>query len=66
MRLLKKKRLNRRLWILQVVFIVLFLLLLQRLWDLQVINGKSYADGYELEISRKVTDPNTRERMVNI
>ena len=44
----------------QIVFIALFLILIYRLWDLQIVNGQKYADDFELKITRTVRDSSTR------
>lgn len=49
-----------RIGILQVVFAALLVLLLYRLWDLQIVNGEKYAQDYELKITRTIRDKNTR------
>lgn len=46
--------------ILQIIFAVLFLILLHRLFELQIVNGQKYADDFELRITRTVRDHNTR------
>lgn len=56
----KQKNPNQRLWVLQAVFVILSLLLLHRLWKLQIVGGQAYADHYELKISRTVTEKNVR------
>lgn len=54
------KRQNRRLLLLQAVFVFLFVFLLYRLWQIQIVDGLAYADGYELKITRTVKDNSTR------
>lgn len=49
-----------RLWLLQMILIVLCALLLYRLWVLQIVNGEQYAMDYELKITRTVRESNTR------
>lgn len=49
-----------RIFILQFAFAVLLLLLLYRLWDLQIVNGEKYVQDYELKITRTIRDKNTR------
>ena len=49
-----------RILIMQVLFIILFVFVLHRLWQLQIVNGKKYAEDFELKISRTVTDKSTR------
>lgn len=49
-----------RIMIMQVLFIILFVFVLHRLWQLQIVNGKKYAEDFELKISRTVTDKSTR------
>lgn len=55
-----KRRQNRRLFILQIVFVLMFGILLRRLWDLQIINGQKYADEFELRITKTIRDGNLR------
>ena len=49
-----------RIFTMQIVFIALFLILIYRLWDLQIVNGQKYADDFELKITRTVRDSSTR------
>ncbi|MDE6365469.1 MAG: peptidase [Lachnospiraceae bacterium] len=49
-----------RIGILQMVFAALLVLLLYRLWDLQIVNGEKYAQDYELKITRTIRDKSTR------
>lgn len=49
-----------RVFTMQIVFIALFLILIYRLWDLQIVNGQKYADDFELKITRTVRDSSTR------
>lgn len=51
---------NKRYIIMQIVFAVLFSILLRRLFDLQIVNGQKYAEEFELQITRTVKDRNTR------
>lgn len=51
---------NVRGYILQIVFIVLFSILLHRLFDLQIVNGQKYAEDFVLQTTRTVKDYNTR------
>ena len=51
---------NTRLFILLMVFVILFSVLLRRLWILQIVNGQMYADTYELKITRTIREPNAR------
>lgn len=55
-----KKEKNIRCFTLQIIFIVLFSILLHRLFELQIVNGQKYADNFELQITRTVRDHNTR------
>lgn len=49
-----------RLTIFQILLVILFLVLIQRVWKLQIIDGKSYADNYELQITKELTEASTR------
>lgn len=49
-----------RLFILQMVFVILCGFLLHRLWELQIVDGEQYARDYELKITRTVRDNHTR------
>lgn len=51
---------NIRLYILQFFLTVIFLFLMYRLWQLQIVNGSKYAEDYELKITRTVREGNTR------
>ena len=55
-----KKDINIRCFILQIIFVVLFAILLHRLFELQIVNGQKYAEDFELQITRTVRDHNTR------
>lgn len=45
-----------RLMILYTVFTLLCLILLRRLWILQIVDGVSYAENFELKITRTITE----------
>lgn len=51
---------NIRGYILQIIFIILFSILLHRLFDLQIVNGQKYAKDFVLQTTRTVRDYNTR------
>lgn len=56
----RKKEQNIRCFILLIIFIILFAILLHRLFELQIVNGQKYADDFQLQITRTVRDHNTR------
>lgn len=56
----RKKDQNIRCFILLIIFIVLFSILLHRLFELQIVNGQKYADDFRLHITRTVRGHNTR------
>lgn len=49
-----------RCFTLQIIFVFLFSALLYRLWELQIVNGQTYAEDFELQITRTIREPNTR------
>lgn len=49
-----------RCFALQIIFILLFSLLLHRLFKLQIVNGQEYVEDFKLQITRTLRDPNTR------
>lgn len=51
---------NIRFFTLQILFVLLFSILLHRLFELQIVNGEKYAEDFELKITRTVRDYNTR------
>lgn len=51
---------NIRIYILQFCILLIGCFLLYRLWELQIVNGRKYADEYELKITRTVRESNTR------
>ena len=50
----------RRTTVLILFFSVLFFILLQRLFSLQIIHGQEYADNFNLSITRERTIKSTR------
>ncbi|MDE6926949.1 MAG: hypothetical protein K2P59_17175 [Acetatifactor sp.] len=44
----------------QIVFVLMFGILLRHLWDLQIINGQKYVDEFELRITKTIRDGNLR------
>ncbi len=54
------KEQNIRCFTLVIIFIVLFSILIHRLFELQIVNGQKYAEDFELHITRTVRDHNTR------
>lgn len=55
-----KNIITSRLFVLLIVFIVMFSALIQRLFVLQIVNGKSYVDNFELTIRKEKTLKSTR------
>jgi penicillin-binding protein 2 len=53
-------RINLRLWILAAIFIVLAVIWIDRLFSLQIINGESYLNNFQLKIRRTVSTAGTR------
>ena len=51
---------NIRFFTLQILFVLLFSILLHRLFELQIVNGEKYAEDFELKITRTIRDHNTR------
>lgn len=51
---------NARLFLLQSVFVLIFAILLHRLWELQIVNGTRYAEEFELKTTRIIKDGNVR------
>jgi len=51
---------NIRCFLLLSVIVVLFSVLLHRLFVLQIVNGQKYAENFELQITRTVREQNTR------
>lgn len=51
---------NSRCFVLLIVLVLLFAIMLQRLWELQILEGESYAENYELKITRTIKDNNVR------
>ena len=49
-----------RMFVLLLVFIVMFYLLVQKLFVLQIVNGESYVDNFELKIKKEKTLKSTR------
>ena len=49
-----------RLFVLIILFIVMFTVLIQRLFVLQIVKGESYVDNFELKIKKERTLPSTR------
>lgn len=54
------RRQNGRLWTLLVVILLLFSVMIHRVWDLQIIQGEQYARDYVLKITKTIRDKNTR------
>ena len=49
-----------RLFVLFIIFIILPIILIQRLFYLQIIKGEEYLDGFELKITKEKILPSTR------
>lgn len=49
-----------RIIILQILMAGLFLLLIKQLWKLQIIDGKEYAENFELKITKTIVEKGTR------
>ncbi len=49
-----------RLFVLMIAFVIVFALLIQRLFVLQIVNGESYVDNFELTIRKEKTLKSTR------
>lgn len=63
-KLLKKIRLKRT-TVLVLVFCAMFAVLIQRLFSLQIIHGKEYADNFELNITKERTIKGTRGNILD-
>lgn len=63
-KLLKKIRLKRT-TVLVLVFCAMFAVLIQRLFSLQIIHGKEYADNFELSITKERTIKGTRGNILD-
>lgn len=63
-KVLKKIRLKRT-TVLVLVFCVLFLVLIQRLFSLQIIHGEEYADNFKLSITKERTLKGTRGNILD-
>jgi len=55
-----KKMINSRLFVLSLVIIILFSVLIHRIFLLQIINGKEYLDNYTLRIQKERITSGTR------
>lgn len=51
---------NRRLWLLQGVFLLIVAILIHRIWELQIVNGQKYVEEFELKTTRTIKDGNLR------
>ncbi len=54
------EKLNPRVMLLILMVIILSTVLIQRLFDLQIVNGENYQSSFKLRIRREVTVPPTR------
>lgn len=59
-KVIAKKIITSRLFVLSLIMILLFLILAERLFSLQIIHGQDYADNYTLTVEREVTTVGTR------
>lgn len=55
-----KENSNPRIIILQVLFLFLCFLLLQQLWKLQIVDGETYAENFELKITKTIVEKGAR------
>ena len=55
-----KKLISSRLFILSIAMLILFGILMQRIFVLQIINGKEYMDNYTLRIQKERVTSGTR------
>ena len=55
-----KKLITSRLFVLSVLMVILFGILLQRIFVLQIINGEEYMDNYTLRIQKERITSGTR------
>ncbi len=55
-----KKIVKSRLFVLSLVMLLLFVVLVQRVFSLQVVHGQEYADNYSLKIEKETTTTGTR------
>ena len=63
-KLIKKIRLKRT-TVLVLVFCAMFVVLIQRLFSLQIIHGEEYADNFELSITKERTLKGTRGNILD-
>ncbi|MDE5933588.1 MAG: peptidase, partial [Lachnospiraceae bacterium] len=54
------KKPHARLFLLQGVLVLIFAVLLHRLWELQIVNGPKYAEEFELKTTRIIKDGSLR------
>ena len=54
------KKPHARLFLLQGVLVLIFAVLLHRLWELQIVNGPKYAEEFELKTTRSIRDGSLR------
>lgn len=55
-----KKIIKSRLFMLSLILLILFIVLVQRLFSLQIIHGQEYADNYTLNVEREISTVGTR------
>ena len=55
-----KKIIKSRLFMLSLILLILFVVLVQRLFSLQIIHGQEYADNYTLNVERETSTVGTR------
>lgn len=54
------KKPHARLFLLQGALVLIFAVLLHRLWELQIVNGPKYAEEFELKTTRSIRDGSLR------
>ena len=58
------KKPHARLFLLQGVLVLIFAVLLHRLWELQIVNGPKYAEEFELKTTRSIRDGSLRGNII--
>lgn len=56
----EKNKAKSRIIFLQILFTVIFLILLRHLWKLQMVNGEVYAENFMQKTTRTITEQGTR------
>lgn len=57
---LLKDEVSPRILILQIMFVFMFFILIRQLWKLQIIDGKKYAENFELKITKTIVEKGAR------